>query len=149
PLRPKAGEIVNGDKLDRYDLESAWTDWPDAIPNRCLRWRNSQSCACEDCDIFDIVILAVGFGGLRSICHGFESRLPTWRKCFDEMKTTQTVALQLWLKPQTDELGWADPQTVLTAFEETQDDWNIAPLHSWEDNSRLLKLETARHDLGP
>jgi uncharacterized protein with NAD-binding domain and iron-sulfur cluster len=150
PSRPNAEQIVNGDQLENYDLESAWTDWPDAIPERRLRWRNSNSDLNGDRDTFDIVVLAMGFEGLASICMGFADQFPnTWGKAFDKIKTTQTVALQLWLYPQVDELGWPDPQTMLTAFETIQDDWNSAPLHSWEDNSRLLRRERMRHGSRP
>ena len=40
-----------------------------------------------------------------------------WAKFLEKIKTTQTVALQLWLKRETDALGSPDPRTALTGFE--------------------------------
>ena len=51
--------------LADYDLESAWTDWPDAIPERVLRRRRSDENVDGERDVFDVVVLAMGFGGLQ------------------------------------------------------------------------------------
>ena len=150
PIRPDSGQIVNGDLLYRYDLESAWTNWPDAIPKRVLRRRSAELSTDHASDVFDIIVLATGFGGLESICHDFKARFPdTWGKFLETTVTTQTIALQLWLRPQIDELGWSDPATALTGFERPEDKFRDAPLTSWEDNTRLLRLEGARHDSPP
>lgn len=151
PTQPRAEQIVNGDRLSGYDLESAWTDWPDAIPERILRRRSAErSDGDDDEDVFDIVILATGFEGLKSICHDFKARFPdTWGKFLETTVTTQTLALQLWLQPSTDELSWPDPWTALTAFERADDRWCDAPVPTWEDNTRLLQLEGARRDSQP
>jgi hypothetical protein len=145
PIRPDGTQIVNGDRLDKFDLESAWTDWLDAIPERVLQRRSAELSTNHASDVFDIVVLATGFGGLESICHDFRTRFPdTWGKFLDTTVTTQTIALQLWLRPQIDELGWPDPATALTGFERPQDKFGDAPLTSWEDNTRLLSAERAR-----
>ena len=60
------------------------------------------------------------------------------------MATTRTLAAQLWLRPQTDELGWPDLQTAMTAFQKPADKWQEAALNTWEDNTRLLQWETPR-----
>jgi uncharacterized protein with NAD-binding domain and iron-sulfur cluster len=141
PSGPKTAEIEDGDDLDGYDLESAWTDWIDAAPGRRLRLRGADDGAPYD-DIFDIAILATSFGGLDATCSNLKARLPAWRKCLDGVKTIPTMALQLWLYPTTEHLGWPDPQTVLTALEEPSD---VPPqFDSWEDNTRLLRLEAPR-----
>ena len=124
---------------------SAWTDWPDAIPERVLRRRRSDENVDGERDVFDVVILAMGFGGLQSVCSEFAERFPdTWGRCFATMATTRTLAAQLWLRPQTDELGWPDLQTAMTAFEKPADKWQEAALNTWEDNTRLLQWETPR-----
>ena len=137
-------QIVNGGALKGVDLESAWSPWEDAISERVLRRRNSEGEAGGN-DVFDIVILALGFDGLKSICFDFRERFPAWCNFLDEVKTTQTAALQLWLKRSTEELDWPDPETALTGFERPADKWKAAPLTSWEDNTRLLHLERERN----
>jgi uncharacterized protein with NAD-binding domain and iron-sulfur cluster len=148
PSAPDPNQIVNGDALKGIDLESAWTPWQDAIPERVLSRRTSEGDADRK-DVFDIVILALGFVGLRSICFDFRERFPGWRDFLDKIATTQTAALQLWLKPSTDDLGWPDPETALAGFERPADEWPAAPLTSWEDNTRLLHLERERNSARP
>ena len=144
PAQPDPNQIVDGDSLKNYDLESAWTGWQDAISERVLH-RRTMDRPSDEKDTFDIVILATGFEGLKSICADFRDSLgKRWRDFLDNVKTTQTAALQLWLNPQTDELGWPDPRTALTGFERPDDAWPSAPLTSWEDNSPLLDLECDR-----
>ncbi len=148
PSAPDPNQIVNGDALEGYDLESAWTAWPDAISERILSRRTADSAATDE-DVFDIVILALGFAGLKTICCDFGQRFPAWRDFLDKVATTQTAAMQLWLKPSTDDLGWSDPETALTGFEWPTDTWQDAPLTSWEDNTRLLHLERRRTGTQP
>ncbi len=143
PSAPDPDQIVDGDALEGIDLESAWTPWQDAISERVLRRTNSEGEAGGE-DIFDIVILALGFDGLKSICFDFRQRVPGWRDFLDKIVTTQTAALQLWLKPSTEDLGWPDPETALAGFERPTDKWPMAPLNSCEDNTRLLHLERER-----
>jgi uncharacterized protein with NAD-binding domain and iron-sulfur cluster len=145
PLYPDPDQIENGAALKGYDLESAWTNWPDAIPERTL-WRRSAGTRTDgEKDVFDLVVLAMGFGGLETICGEFASRFcDTWGKCFQTTVTTRTLALQLWLRRQTDELGWPDMQTAMTGFERPDDDWSDAALSTWEDNTRLLQWEAPR-----
>ena len=84
--------------------------------------------------------------GLKTICADFRDTIPrAWGNFLDEVKTTQTAALQLWLKRSTEELDWPDPETALTGFERPADEWKAAPLTSWEDNTRLLHLERERN----
>jgi len=145
PAAPFRNQIVHGERLKGVDLESAWAKWED-VGQRVL-WRRTPGHAVENADeTFDVAVLATGFGGLKSICGEVAARFPaTWGLCFKTMRTTQTLALQLWLKPQIEDLGWPDPQTALTAFEQPREPWEASPLTTWEDNTRLLKFEDTRH----
>lgn len=149
PSAPKAELIKNGEwlqpgvKYQNPDLESDWTDWPDAKPARILQ-RRTAAAKDDDKDTFDLVILGLGFDGLRRICDGFRAKLPAWKGFLGRIETTQTVALQLWLLPTTVELGWPDTRTALTGFEKANDKWPAAPLTSWEDNTGLLQQEEKR-----
>jgi uncharacterized protein with NAD-binding domain and iron-sulfur cluster len=144
PTHPDYAQIENGDALKNYDLESAWTDWPDADQPLMLQ-RRSIADQPSAPDTFDLAILAVGFGGLPSICSELSCHYPdTWGQCLDKIQTTQTLALQLWLTKETDQLGWHDPRTVMIGFARETEKWSCAPLHSWEDNTPLLATEVAR-----
>ena len=92
--------------------------------------------------VFDIVILAHRIRRAEVDLLRFQETSPRlWCNFLDDVKTTQTAALQLWLKRSTEELDWPDPETALTGFERPGDKWQAAPLSSWEDNTRLLHLE--------
>jgi uncharacterized protein with NAD-binding domain and iron-sulfur cluster len=149
PTHPDYAQIENGNALKNYDLESEWTDWPDADEPLTLR-RRSTGDQPSASDTFDLAILAVGFGGLPSICRELSSRYPdTWGQCLDKVQTTQTLALQLWLTKDTDQLGWHDPTTVMVGFARETEKWSCAPLHSWEDNTPLLATEVASKEGTP
>jgi uncharacterized protein with NAD-binding domain and iron-sulfur cluster len=144
PSEPDPTQIVDGNDLKGFDLESAWTAWQDAIPERVLRRRTPDREADEE-DMFDIIVLAMGFDGLKTACVDLRERLPElWGNFLDRIESAQTAALQLWLIPDTGALGWPDPDTALTAFEEPGDSWQVAPLPSWENNTRLIHLERPR-----
>jgi uncharacterized protein with NAD-binding domain and iron-sulfur cluster len=147
PTHPDYAQIEDGNALKKFDLESSWTDWPDADQPLTLRQRSTGHHPSAS-DTFDLAILAVGFGSLPSICSALSSHhlhQDTWGQCLKNVQTTQTLALQLWLTKDTDQLGWHDPRTVMVGFgRETEQDWSCAPLHSWEDNTPLLATEVAR-----
>jgi uncharacterized protein with NAD-binding domain and iron-sulfur cluster len=142
PTHPDYRQIKDGHKLEGHDLESAWTGWVDADTPLTLKRRlpGDRSLAS---DTFDLAILAVGFGGLPSICSDLCDRYPeTWGQYLKKVQTTQTLALQLWLTKDIGQLGWPDPRTVMVGFARANDDWNEAPLHSWEDNTPLIARES-------
>jgi uncharacterized protein with NAD-binding domain and iron-sulfur cluster len=149
PTHPDYKQIKDGHKLKGNDLESAWTDWVDADTPLTLRRRPAGDRALAP-DTFDIAILAVGFGGLPSICSDLCDRYPeTWGQYLKEVRTTQTLALQLWLTKDTGQLGWPDPRTVMVGFARTSDNWDEAPLHSWEDNTPLISCESTNSGSAP
>jgi uncharacterized protein with NAD-binding domain and iron-sulfur cluster len=114
-------EIRQGDGLNPFDLESAWTSW-----------KGSGKTLIRD-QHFDIVILGIGLGAFGDICGDLVSKRPSWRALVERVRTTQTLGLQLWTMAPTSGLGWRDPQTVLTSFAD--------PLNSCGDMSVLLPLE--------
>ncbi|GGC54489.1 NAD(P)-binding protein [Chelatococcus reniformis] len=143
PIHPDYSQIKNGHLLEGHDLESAWTDWAGTNNEVTLRLR-SPDVQGSAIDTFDIAILGTGFGGLHSICHELRDFYPdTWGRCLDEVKTTQTLAVQLWLNKETAQLGWHDPGTVLVGFGDERRDWSHSPLQSWQDNTPLLAAEYA------
>jgi uncharacterized protein with NAD-binding domain and iron-sulfur cluster len=149
PTHPNYEQIKDADRLEGHDLESAWTDWEDADTDLTLKLRPAGDRSLAP-DTFDIAILAVGFGGLPSICRDLCRHHPdTWGKYLKEVQTTQTLALQLWLTEDTGQLGWPDPRTVMVGFAGGSEEWDQAPLHSWEDNTPLIARETANSGRAP
>ena len=93
PTHPDYKQIKDGHKLKGNDLESAWTDWVDADTPLTLRRRPAGDRALAP-DTFDIAILAVGFGGLPSICSDLCDRYPeTWGQYLKEVRTTPDIGL--------------------------------------------------------
>ena len=141
PSWPSAPKIETDACFRNPDLESNWTDrrGQDRVLNR-----RTSTHGVDDTDVFDIVVLALGFDGLKQICASFAGKAPGWSSFLSQIKTTQTAALQLWLLKTTGELGWPDPRTALTGFELAGEKWPAAAMTSWEDNTGLLQFERAR-----
>lgn len=57
------------------------------------------------------------------------------------LQTVQTQAMQLWLKPTLDRLGWKEGSTILTAY--------AHPFETWADMSQVLDREPWPADLAP
>src|SRR5262249_48885378 len=125
PSHPLYSQISKGDSLAhaKIDLESPWADWP--VTPLTLEWKKH----------FDLAILGIGFGALKPICFELaKGHSDRWGNLLKKIETTQTIGVQLWLRPSTRELGWPESRAVLTAFAE--------PLNTWEDNSQLISMET-------
>ena len=137
---------VAGTRSD-YDLEFAWTDWPDAMSGA-----RPAAVAARTENVDGRKETFSTLSSLRwdlEVCNRSAANSPSASRttrgwCFATMATTRTLAAQLWLRPQTDELGWPDLQTAMTAFEKPADKWQEAALNTWEDNTRLLQWETPR-----
>ena len=113
------------------DLEEPWTSWKNP---------RTRTLACgQD---FDVAVLAIPVGTLKTICSDIVDHVPKWRSMVDEIVTTQTQAMQLWLSRDLVELGM------------NLGDWGMAstcapntvvyenPIYSWIDMSLVLPYET-------
>ena len=132
PSKPKYGLLVEGNELEaaKADLESAWSDWRNVGP-RTLRCGNE----------FDLVVLGIGIGAFNTICGDLINQIPAWKEMVDTVRTTATIAFQVWTTDPTRELGWNFERTVLSGFAE--------PLNSWGDLSLMLPLEKWPADNSP
>ncbi|WP_234683759.1 NAD(P)-binding protein [Bradyrhizobium monzae] len=124
PTHPKY-ELLNEDHaLAPYDLESAWTEWRD-VDHKSLRVGSE----------FDVIVLGISIGALDRICAELVEHLPAWKSMVGAIRTTPTMALQLWTTKTTEELGWkGGDETILSGF--------ARPLDSWGDLSLMLPTET-------
>lgn len=104
------------------DLESYYADWAGAETRTLERGRD-----------FDIVVLAIPPGAHPFICGELIERNEAFRAMVDHVSTVQTQALQLWMTPDLDGLGWHRESPVLDAYAE--------PLNTWADMSHLIPRE--------
>jgi uncharacterized protein with NAD-binding domain and iron-sulfur cluster len=124
PSHPKYELLDNGCAIKGYDLESAWTDWHD-VDRKTLQIGND----------FHVVVLGIPIGALGGICCGLADCLPAWREMLASVRTTPTMALQLWTTVPADQLGWkGGDETILSGF--------AKPLDSWGDLTLMLPVES-------
>ena len=113
------------------DLEEPWTDWVNPATRTLVRGQD-----------FDVAVLAIPVGTLKTICAEIVQNVPAWQAMVTNVATTQTQAMQLWLSVDLSELGMNLP------------DWGMAsncapntvvyenPIYSWIDMSLVLPYET-------
>lgn len=138
PSKPLYDQIKGGDDLARsnVDVESSWSPpWRDERPVRLERGKD-----------FDDVVLGIAIGALPSICADLARANEGFRAMLAHVKTVQTCAIQLWLKPKLEELGWTHQtrtgqRPVLTAF--------VEPIDTWADMSHLIAREAWPEALAP
>ena len=124
PTKPDYAQLKQGATLRRkgIDLESAWADWPGV-------GQLELECGKD----FDQVILGISAGALGEICGDLVAKDAGWADMLQHLKTTRTLACQLWLKRPSSDLGWRLGHTILTSYEENFD--------TWADMSQLLRVE--------
>jgi len=132
PSEPHFDQLKQGAEIREgaYDLESAWTAWKD-VGEKTLR-------RGED---FDLVILGISLAALPHVCPELLAASGAWRDMVENVQTVQTLALQLWLTPTANDLGWPGPPTIMTAYEQ--------PFNTWADLSHLAGREDWPADAVP
>ncbi len=123
PSTPRFEQLKQGAELKArgIDLESSWSGWA-----------GTETRTLEAGRDFDRVILGIPVGALREIATDLR-RDPRWADMLDKIQTTRTMACQLWMKSDLDDLGWEHGPTVLCSY---ADD-----LNTWADMTHLLPLE--------
>ncbi len=124
PDRPDYDQLVEGDELKdkEINLESFWADWP-GTPETLQKGTD-----------FDDVILGIPPGAYQHICQDLANSSVRWKKMAEEVKTVQTKAMQLWLKPNLTELGFENGDgAISTAY--------VERFSTWADMSHLLPVE--------
>jgi uncharacterized protein with NAD-binding domain and iron-sulfur cluster len=131
PSAPLYDQIVDGAALQAsgINLESTW-----APP-----WKGAKNLTLQRGVDFDLVLLGISVGALQESAPSLLTASPPLAATFENVKTVQTCAFQLWMTPELSGLGWQDPPStterpVLGAF--------VEPLDTWADMSQLLVRET-------
>lgn len=124
PAEPDFSQLKEGKDLQarNIDLESSWSDWQPVDQFPLERGKD-----------FDEVVLGISLGSLPFIAKDLIEADPGWREMVTRVKTTATQAMQLWLKPETSDLGWKHGDSILTAY---ADDMN-----TWADMTHLKGVE--------
>jgi uncharacterized protein with NAD-binding domain and iron-sulfur cluster len=130
PEEPLWDQLKDGEALRGTDYEYAREAVP-PTPNRVLK-------RGED---FDEIILGIPVGALHTICSDLADQRPRWRSMLDSVKTTPTLALQMWFKRTTEDLGCPSPGRTLTAM--------VEPFSTWADMTHLLSREPWRGEERP
>lgn len=120
-------------KAQHIDLEMAWSSW-----------KNVASRTLEKGEDFDYVILGIPIDALQGeagICREIIENEEKWQQMVANVKTTATMAMQLWLKPTLSDLGmdlkeWGFPNGSLPNLVTY-----ASPMYSWIDMSQVLPYE--------
>jgi uncharacterized protein with NAD-binding domain and iron-sulfur cluster len=116
PLREQLAGDVAG------DLECAWADRTDERPIRLLAGRD-----------FDDVILATSIGMVPFVCGELLEHDARWREMVDRVATVPTQALQLWLRSDESQLGWAHEGAMVSGY--------TAPFETYASMTHTLPFE--------
>jgi uncharacterized protein with NAD-binding domain and iron-sulfur cluster len=83
---------------------------------------------------FDTVVLAIPVAANRWSCAQLMTQKPAWNAMINNLTTTETQSLRLWLHPTVEAMGWEFGQAVLSGY--------FQPLSTWEDARQLVDAET-------
>jgi uncharacterized protein with NAD-binding domain and iron-sulfur cluster len=122
PSRPLYDQLEQGAAIrdGGFDLESAWTDWPN-VASKTLRLGTD----------FDRVVLGISIAALKYVAPELGRANPNWQAMLDHVQTVQTQACQVWMDRDAAQMGWHEPES------------NIFVSYTWAgaDMSHLLPME--------
>jgi len=132
PAAPRCEQLVEGEQLEResVDLECPWSTWPGVGARVLERGRD-----------FDDLIFGISLGAVARLCPALVAQDPAWARMVQHVKTVATQAVQLWMEPTLEQLGWRHPSPVVDAYDD--------PFNTWADMSFLLPREAWRGDRSP
>ncbi len=122
PSEPLREQIEDGERLAGYNLESFWTDWPNARTFDLQRGRD-----------FDDVVLGISVGALPFLTKQLMAADERWAAMVTGLQTVRTQASQLWFAPDTAALGWKSSTALFGSY--------VNPFSSGSDFSHLIPRE--------
>jgi hypothetical protein len=120
--RPLLDQLDVDPAVEHEPLESFGCTWPDA-ETRVLR---------RGVD-FEDVVLAMPVDMIGVVAPRLVAAAPGLQRMVANLRTTATVALQLWLRDDEPTLGWGRPGMTVSAFER--------PLSTWASMPQLIAVE--------
>ena len=121
PNQPLYEQLVDGEALRPYNLESHWTAWT-GVPMTLEAGRD-----------YDLVLLGTPIATLPYLCSELIAAAPSWQTMLEKVQTTQTQAYQLWLTPTLAQMGWTEPSPISTSY--------VEPVDTWADMAQLIIRE--------
>lgn len=86
---------------------------------------------------FDFVVLGMSLDSVTKTCQSLIAGNSKWRDMANFGSSVGTQAMQLWLRPTLEELGYQEPKGNLSGFVTPFDTWadmsHLAPLEDWQD----------------
>jgi len=124
PSQPRYEQLVEGAELrdQNINLESFWTPWKN-VENITLR---------KGVD-FDLVVLGIPVGAHQYICSELINASQAWKDMAEKVETTRTCAMQLWMEPDLEGMGWKDGSPIIDSY--------VQPFNTWADMSQLIIRE--------
>ncbi len=132
PSAPNYDQLEQGHSLQGVNLESWWADW---------KGRPETIQLGPD----DYVVVALPPKAQRYVCATAANAEPGWRKMLEEVRTTATQALQIWLSRPLDDLGWRKLEKTNRWLGPTYTN----PISAFGDFSDVLPYETWPADNRP
>jgi uncharacterized protein with NAD-binding domain and iron-sulfur cluster len=123
---------------NNINLESFWTSWQDM--------KQEESVTLNHIKDFDQVILGISIAAFPHICQELIETNQKWSDMTQYVKTVQTQAFQLWLKPDLQQLGWNVDPTLTSdlppgPYSVVMDGY-VQPINTWADMSQLIARES-------
>jgi uncharacterized protein with NAD-binding domain and iron-sulfur cluster len=127
PSKPLYAQLVDGHVLEEegVDLESYGASWQGDRPRTLERGRD-----------FDDVVLAISIGGLPYVACDMIKKSIKWQDMVQHMRTTRTLASQVWYRRTAYQLGWTPMQEPVVSGYDT------GPLNTWADMTHLIQRES-------
>jgi uncharacterized protein with NAD-binding domain and iron-sulfur cluster len=117
---------------ENIDLESFWTPW-----------QNVGQVELEAGRDYDLIVFGISLGAVPFVCSELIAAKSSWATMVHKVKTIQTQAFQLWLKPDDAGLGWPmwrRQSATLTGYD-ADNNPGQAGLDTWGDFTHLLTRE--------
>jgi uncharacterized protein with NAD-binding domain and iron-sulfur cluster len=145
PESPGYDQLVEGERLRAHGhrFSSLAETWPDVAERSLLEGKD-----------FDRVVLAISHGALAPLCGELAACAPRWRAMLDGVRSTGTLAMQLWMRRDLRGLGWrrAAPP-VLGSYAQPYDTWadlsHLLPRERWSPDDGVGHVAYLCGALGP
>ena len=123
PATPNYCQLQEGQALQdqNIDLESFYTTWKDV-----------EEITLQSETDFDDVVFGISLASVPYLCRELLTD-PKWQAMANKVETTRTMAFQVWMNKNLQELGWNDESPIMDAF--------VEPMDTWADMSQLIGSE--------
>ncbi len=122
PSTPLTDQLDAAAEIQDAPLESHFCEWPDA-----------EKLVLRDGEDFDVVVLAIPVGMAPLLCGELIDDRREWAAMVENVATTATQALQIWLREDEPSLGWQAPGATVSAYE--------SPFNTWASMPQLIDVE--------